>query len=110
MKILVTGADGFIGSHLVELLLKKKHIVFALCMYNSFNDHGWLNGLKNKNLKIISGDIRDQDFCLKISKKIDVIFNLAALISIPYSYNSTESFLQTNILGTYNICLSAKKK
>ena len=109
MKILVTGADGFIGSHLVELLLKKKHIVFALCMYNSFNDHGWLNGLKNKNLKIISGDIRDQDFCLKISKKIDVIFNLAALISIPYSYNSTESFLQTNILGTYNICLSAKK-
>tara|TARA_A100001015_G_scaffold317358_1_gene434115 strand:+ start:1500 stop:2471 length:972 start_codon:yes stop_codon:yes gene_type:complete len=109
MKILVTGADGFIGSHLVELLLKKKHKVFALSMYNSFSDFGWLNGLNNKNLKIISGDIRDQEFCFKISKKIDVIFNLAALVSIPYSYNSIESFLQTNILGTYNICLSAKK-
>ena len=102
MKILVTGADGFIGSHLVELLLKKKYKVCALSLYNSFNDCGWLNGLKHKNLRIIFGDIRDQQFCENISKNVDVIFNLAALISIPYSYNSIESFLQTNILGTYN--------
>ena len=109
MKILVTGADGFIGSHLVELLLKKKHKVFALSLYNSFNDSGWLNGLKHKNLRIIFGDIRDQQFCENISKNVDVIFNLAALISIPYSYNSIESFIQTNVLGTYNICNAAKK-
>ena len=65
MNILITGADGFIGSHLVDYLINKNHKVTALSYYNSFNNLGWLNGKKNKNLKILSGDIRDQNYCLK---------------------------------------------
>tara|TARA_B100001173_G_scaffold105778_1_gene91584 strand:+ start:528 stop:1538 length:1011 start_codon:yes stop_codon:yes gene_type:complete len=109
-KILVTGSEGFIGSHLVEKLLKLNFSVTALIQYNSFNSLGWLKDIKNQNkLTIIFGDIRDPQCTDKICKNADIIFNLAALISIPYSYNSTKSYIDTNILGTNNILHSAKK-
>ena len=113
-KILVTGADGFIGSHLVEELLKNKNNqITALTYYNSFNSIGWLQDSKqafagNKRLKIISGDICDSNFLLEITKNIDVVYHLAALVSIPYSYKSPKSFLDTNVIGSYNICASCK--
>jgi NAD dependent epimerase/dehydratase len=107
-KVLVTGADGFIGSHLVESLLDKGFEVKALSYYNSFNSWGWLEGIKHQNLEIVSGDVRDYHFCNKISKDIDVVFHLAALISIPYSYISPDSYIDTNVKGTSNICLAAK--
>ena len=107
-KVLVTGADGFIGSHLTELLLKNDLEVVALSYYNSFNYWGWLEGLTHhKNLTIISGDIRDANFCDKITKNIDAIYHLAALIGIPYSYDAPESYIDTNIKGTLNICQAA---
>lgn len=108
-KILITGADGFIGSHLTEFFLKKKYDVNVLVQYNSFGHNGWLDTieLKKKRLKIFSGDIRDHNYCLKITKNIDFIINLAALISIPYSYQSVSSFLDTNLKGTMNICEAA---
>ena len=111
-RILVTGAEGFIGSHLVESLLKNGYKVRALSLYNSFNHWGWLeniNTTNKNNLEIISGDIRDYLFCEKLLSKIDVVFNLASLISIPYSYESPESFIDTNIKGTYNLCAASKK-
>lgn len=109
MNILVTGAGGFIGSHLVELLLKKRHNVIALTHYKSENYNQWLNSIKNKNLKIVSGNIKDQEFCNRICKKVDVIFNLAAIISIPYSYISVENTFDTNVRGAMNICLAAQR-
>ena len=108
--ILVTGADGFIGSHLVELLLLKGYKVRALSNYNSFNYWGWLEDIQsNSNLEIITGDIRDPFFCKKITKDIDLIFHLAALIAIPYSYISPVSYVDTNIKGTLNICEAARE-
>mgnify|MGYP000167902952 CR=1 FL=1 len=110
MKILVTGADGFIGSHLVEMLFDKGHEVRALSQYNSFNNWGWLEDIECKNqIEIISGDIRDPHYCMLITKDIDVIFHLAALIAIPYSYIAPDSYLDTNIKGTLNICQAAKE-
>jgi nucleoside-diphosphate-sugar epimerase len=110
-KILVTGADGFIGSHLTEMLYSKGYKVKALSQYNSFNNWGWLDSINCKNnIEIITGDIRDYNFCESITKDIDIIFHLAALIAIPYSYQSPESYLETNIKGTLNICQAAKKK
>ncbi|MBI4931337.1 MAG: SDR family NAD(P)-dependent oxidoreductase [Bacteroidetes bacterium] len=107
-KILVTGADGFIGSHLVETLVNMGGEVNALSFYNSFNHWGWLEDVNCKNkIKIISGDIRDPHFCNKISKDVDVIFNLAALIAIPYSYTAPDSYIDTNVKGTLNICHAA---
>ena len=107
-KVLVTGADGFIGSHLTEMLLKKGHVVRALSYYNSFNNWGWLEDLEqNKNLEIVSGDIRDPYFCKKITKEIDVIYHLAALIAIPYSYVAPDSYIDTNVKGTLNMCQAA---
>jgi len=86
-QILVTGADGFIGSHLTEALLTKGYRVKALSQYNSFNYWGWLEDIPaNKNLEVISADIRDPHFCKKITKGVDLIFHLAALIVIPFSY------------------------
>ena len=111
LKILVTGSEGFIGSHIVEKLVKKGYKVKALVLYNFNNSHGWLDTLDKKTLKgieIIAGDIRDLSFLLQITKKIDVILHLAALISIPYSYKAPYSSLESNILGSFNILESAK--
>jgi len=108
-KILITGADGFIGSHLVEALLKNENEVKALSMYNSFNNWGWLEGIKNNKLDVISGDIRDYNFCKKISNNVDIIFHLAALIAIPYSYHSPRSYIDTNVIGTLNLCEALKE-
>ena len=111
MNILVTGACGFIGSHLVEKLVKENHNVRAFTFYNSRNSHGWLDNVDKKILKdldLISGDIRDYDFLYQQTKKIDVIIHLAALIGIPYSYHAVKSYIDTNITGTYNVLNSAK--
>lgn len=109
-QVLVTGADGFIGSHLVEALLEKGYRVKALSQYNSFNYWGWLEDIpSNINLKVINGDIRDPHFCLELTKDVDLIFHLAALIAIPYSYVSPDSYIDTNIKGTLNICQAAKE-
>lgn len=109
-NVLVTGADGFIGSHLVELLVKQGDRVRALSYYNSFNNWGWLedSDVLDK-IEVISGDIRDSNFCQNLTKNIDVIFNLAALIGIPYSYNAPQSYIDTNITGTLNLCNAALK-
>ncbi len=112
MKVLVTGAEGFIGSHLTELLLKKNYDVTALAQYNSFNDLGWLERISkedNKRLNIISGDIRDPFFCHNLTKDVEIVFNLAALIAIPFSYLAPESYFETNAKGTLNICDSCVK-
>jgi NAD dependent epimerase/dehydratase len=107
-RILVTGADGFIGSHLVELLVKKGAKVRALALYNSFNNWGWLEDIDClPEVEVVNGDVRDPHFCRKISKEIDVIFNLAALIAIPYSYVAPDSYVDTNIKGALNICQAA---
>jgi NAD dependent epimerase/dehydratase len=104
-RILITGADGFIGSHLTEMLTPLAGKVKGLSCYNSFNNWGWLEDLECKDdIEIISGDIRDPHFCRKITKGVDVIFHLAALIAIPYSYIAPESYVETNIKGTLNIC------
>ena len=109
-KVLVTGADGFIGSHLTEMLLSKGYQVRALSQYNSFNSWGWLEYItQNTNLEIISGDIRDPHYCKEITKDIHTIFHLAALIAIPYSYVAPDSYVGTNIKGTLNICQAAKE-
>ena len=111
MKVLVTGADGFIGSHLTEILLFNGYKVKALSQYNSFNYWGWLEDLpSNSNLEIIAGDIRDPHFCKELVKDIDLIYHLAALIAIPFSYVSPESYIDTNIRGTLNICQAAKEQ
>jgi NAD dependent epimerase/dehydratase len=105
IRALVTGADGFIGSHLTELLLDKGYKVRALAQYNSFNNWGWLEDVtKSKNLQIITGDIRDPHLCKKLTLEIDVVFHLAALIAIPYSYIAPDSYVSTNIVGTLNMC------
>jgi NAD dependent epimerase/dehydratase len=109
-NILVTGADGFIGSHLTEMLLSKGYKVKALSQYNSFNYWGWLEDIPaNNNLEIISGDIRDSHFCKEITKDADLIFHLAALIAIPFSYEAPDSYIDTNVKGTLNICQAAKE-
>lgn len=109
-RVLVTGADGFIGSHLTEALLKKGFKVRALSQYNSFNNWGWLERIKlSDNLEVVSGDIRDPHFCKVITKNIDLIYHLAALIAIPYSYVAPDSYVDTNIKGTLNICQTAKE-
>lgn len=108
MKVLVTGADGFIGSHLTEALLAAGHEVRALAQYNSFNHWGWLEDIPlQKAMEVVCGDIRDPHFCRIISKDVDVIFHLAALIAIPYSYTAPDSYVDTNVRGTLNICQSA---
>ena len=108
MKALITGADGFIGSHLTELLVQEDFQVKALCQYNSFNDWGWLEDVDCRGeIEVVNGDIRDSYFCRQITKDVDIVFHLAALIAIPYSYLAPESYVDTNVLGTLNICQAA---
>lgn len=110
MRVLVTGADGFIGSHLTEALLKEGHEVLALAQYNSFNYWGWLEDIPSQPaLKVVSGDIRDPHFCSRLCESIDVVFHLAALIAIPYSYIAPDSYVATNVTGTLNICQAAMR-
>ena len=107
---LVTGADGFIGSHLTELLLEKGYKVRALSYYNSFNFWGWLEDIpQNSNLEIVTGDIRDPHFVKHIMNGVNTVFHLAALIAIPYSYYAPDSYVDTNIKGTLNVCQAAKE-
>ena len=107
-KALVTGADGFIGSHLVEMLVAQGYQVKALSQYNSFNFWGWLEDIDCLNqVEVVTGDIRDPHFCRNITKDVDVVFHLAALIAIPFSYVAPESYVSTNVTGTLNICQAA---
>lgn len=107
-RALVTGADGFIGSHLTELLVKEGYRVKALSQYNSFNSWGWLEDVGCLgDIEVLTGDIRDPHYCKQITKEVDIIFHLAALIAIPYSYIAPDSYVDTNIKGTLNICQAA---
>lgn len=104
-SVLVTGADGFIGSHLVEHLVSEGYKVRALALYNSFNDWGWLETIPCLNqIEVVTGDVRDPFFCKEITKNIDIVFHLAALIAIPYSYVAPQSYVETNVMGTVNMC------
>lgn len=110
-KILITGADGFIGSHLAEKLAKKKNFkIFALVQYNSLGSNGWLENIDLKirrKINIVSGDIRDKKFVNTLTRNKDIICHLAALISIPYSYYSPYAYVDTNINGTLNLLESS---
>jgi NAD dependent epimerase/dehydratase len=111
MKVLVTGADGFIGSHLSEALVKQGHEVRAFCYYNSFNSLGWIDSFSSElksNLDIFTGDIRDPNGVRTAMTGVDVVFHLAALIAIPFSYHSPDSYVDTNIKGTLNVLQAAR--
>ncbi|WP_198650421.1 NAD-dependent 4,6-dehydratase LegB [Saccharospirillum mangrovi] len=106
--VLVTGADGFIGSHLTELLVREGYQVRALAQYNSFNSWGWLEDIVGLDqVEVVSGDVRDPHFCATVTEGMDWVFHLAALIAIPYSYVAPDSYVDTNIKGTLNICQAA---
>ena len=106
--VLVTGADGFIGSHLTEMLVKKGCKVKALSVYNSFNYWGWLENIDCLDqVEVLNGDVRDPHYCIHITKNVDVVFHLAALIAIPYSYVAPSSYVEVNVNGTLNICQAA---
>lgn len=108
--VLVTGADGFIGSHLAELLVQRGAKVRALVQYNSFNSWGWLDSSPLKNeIEVITGDIRDPLCCREICRGVDTVFHLAALIAIPYSYRAPQSYVDTNVSGTLNMVQAAKE-
>ena len=108
MNILITGADGFIGSHLTEMLAGRGYQIKALSQYNSFNNWGWLEEVNCLDeIEVLTGDVRDPHFCKYITKDIDLIFHLAALIAIPYSYIAPDSYVDTNVKGTLNICQAA---
>ena len=110
-KVLITGADGFIGSHLTEALIEADYDVRAFVCYNSFNSYGWLDTLskeiKNK-IEFFPGDIRDPNGVKEAMKGIDIVFHLAALIAIPFSYHSPDSYIDTNVKGTLNIIQAAR--
>lgn len=110
--VLVTGADGFIGSHLTEMLLEKGYNVRAFTFYNSFNNWGWLDTLpenKLSEINVFSGDIRDPNGVREAMRGIDLVFHLAALIAIPFSYHSPDSYVDTNIKGTLNVLQAARE-
>lgn len=109
-RVLVTGADGFIGSHLAEQLVAAGARVRALAQYNSFNDWGWLEQVPClEQLEVIAGDIRDAHFCEELTRDIDIVFHLAALIPIPYSYRAPDSFVDTNVKGTMYLCQASRR-
>lgn len=113
MKVLVTGSDGFIGSHLTEELVKKGYRVKAFVYYNSFNNWGWLDALPKeimKSVEVFQGDIRDPNGVEEAVKGVDAVFHLAALIAIPFSYYSPDTYVDTNIRGTLNILQAARKQ
>lgn len=110
-KVLVTGADGFIGSHLTEELVKKGYQVKAFTLYNSFNTWGWLDTLSKdvmKEVEIFQGDVRDPNGVREAMRSMDEVFHLAALIAIPFSYHSPDTYVDTNIKGTLNVLQAAK--
>lgn len=112
MKILVTGADGFIGSHLTEALAKAGAKVTALALYNSFDSYGWLDDLPEPvrgRLTLIRGDVRDAAFVSRIVQGQHLVFHLAALIAIPHSYAAAQSYVETNVLGTLNVLEAARQ-
>lgn len=112
MKVLVTGADGFIGSHLTEELVKSGADVRAFVYYNSFNSWGWIDKFPDElksRLEIVSGDIRDPYFVKNSMKGIDCVYHLAALIAIPYSYAAPDAYVDTNIKGTLNVLNAARE-
>jgi NAD dependent epimerase/dehydratase len=110
-QVLVTGGDGFIGSHLVELLAQRGAKVRALSLYNSFNDWGWLEQIDPAlKVDVVAGDVRDKAQMSSIAKDIDVVFHLASLIAIPYSYAAPESYVQTNVQGTLNVVQAAMER
>ena len=111
-KVLVTGADGFIGSHLTEYLVEQGYQVRAFVYYNSFNSYGWLDTIDPKvkdQIEFFSGDIRDSNGVRTAMEGIDVVYHLAALIAIPYSYHSPDSYVDTNIKGTLNVLQAARQ-
>ena len=111
-KVLVTGADGFIGSHLVEMLVHMGYDVKAFTLYNSFNTWGWLEAISKdimKNVEIYQGDIRDPNGVAEATKGCDAVFHLAALIAIPFSYYSPDTYVDTNIKGTLNVLQAARR-
>ena len=111
MKVLVTGADGFIGSHLTEELVKKGYDVKAFVLYNSFGTWGWLDSLPDeimKQVEVVSGDVRDPNGVRTAMKNVEEVFHLAALIAIPFSYYSPDSYVDTNIKGTLNVLQAAR--
>lgn len=108
LSVVITGADGFIGSHLTELLVKEGYKVKALSQYNSFNYWGWLEDVNCRDqIEVLSGDVRDPNYCKQITKGVDIVFHLAALIAIPHSYVAPDSYVDTNVKGTLNICQAA---
>src|SRR5690554_2841273 len=110
-KVLITGADGFIGSHLTEHLIEEGYEVKAFVFYNSFNSWGWLDTFpkdKLSRIKIFAGDIRDPYGVRKAMEGVDIVFHLAALIGIPFSYHSPETYVETNIKGTLNVLQAAR--
>ena len=111
-RCLVTGADGFIGSHLVEALQDEGASVRAFVYYNSFGSRGWLDTLslsRQSDLEIFAGDIRDPNGVRSSMEDVQVVFHLAALIAIPFSYHSPDSYVDTNIKGTLNVLQSARQ-
>ena len=109
MKVLVTGAAGFVGSHLTEKCVELGYDVRAFVRYNSKNTWGWLESSPYlKKLEVITGDIRDFDSVSKAMEGVDTVFHLAALIGIPYSYVSPLAYIRTNVEGTYNVLEAAK--
>tara|TARA_B100001057_G_C22713971_1_gene896986 strand:+ start:48 stop:1049 length:1002 start_codon:yes stop_codon:yes gene_type:complete len=112
-KLFITGSEGFVGSHLVELLVKKNYNVKALVQYNSFNNLGWLKKVNKKivnEIDVVFGDVRDKEFLENNTKDCDKIIHLAALIGIPYSYYAPRSYIDVNVTGTLNLLEIAKKK
>lgn len=111
-KILITGADGFIGSHLTEELIRQGHDVRAFCLYNSFNSWGWLDQIETdvkESLEVVSGDIRDPHGVRTAMQDCNVVLHLAALIAIPYSYHSPATYVDTNVKGTLNVVQAARE-